>query len=98
VPRPFHYDELLARIRAVLRRTSPSLRDRVEAGPIAVDLVTRRATVHGRALTMPAKEYDLLATAPLLGVGRDATVGDGGPVEDPGVLRVRAVGTPLADL
>ncbi|TML09222.1 MAG: response regulator transcription factor [Actinobacteria bacterium] len=61
VPRPFHYDELLARIRAVLRRTSPSLRDRLEAGPIAVDLVTRRATVHGRALTLPAKEYDLLA-------------------------------------
>ena len=61
LPRPFHYDELLARIRAVLRRTSPSLRDRVEAGPIAVDLVTRRATVHGRALTLPAKEYDLLA-------------------------------------
>jgi DNA-binding response OmpR family regulator len=62
VPRPFHYDELLARIRAVLRRTSPSLRgDRVEAGPIAVDLVTRRTTVHGRALTLPATEYDLLA-------------------------------------
>src|SRR3954464_123943 len=52
VPRPFHYDELLARIRAVLRRTSPSLRDRLEAGPVAVDLVTRRATVHGRALTL----------------------------------------------
>jgi DNA-binding response OmpR family regulator len=31
------------------------------AGPIAVDLVTRRATVHGRTLTLPAKEYDLLA-------------------------------------
>jgi DNA-binding response OmpR family regulator len=61
VPRPFHYDELLARIRAVLRRTSPSPRDRLEAGSIAVDLVTRRATVHGRPLTLPAKEYDLLA-------------------------------------
>jgi DNA-binding response OmpR family regulator len=61
VPRPFHYDELLARIRAVLRRTSPSLRDRLQAGPIAVDLVTRRATVHGRTIALPAKEYDLLA-------------------------------------
>src|SRR3954454_10588653 len=48
VPRPSHYDELLARIRAVLRRTSPSLRDRLEAGPIAVDLVARRATLCGR--------------------------------------------------
>ena len=53
--------ELLARIRAVLRRASPSLRDRLEAGPIAVDLVTRRATVHGRTVALPAKEYDLLA-------------------------------------
>src|SRR5439155_25542098 len=61
VGRPFHYDELVARIRAVLRRTSPSLRDRLEAGSIAVDLVTRRATVHGRTVTLPAKEYDLLA-------------------------------------
>ena len=61
VPRPFHYDELLARIRAVLRRTSPSLRDRLEAGPIAVDLVTRRVAIHARPVTLPAKEYDLLA-------------------------------------
>jgi DNA-binding response OmpR family regulator len=61
VPRPFHYDELLARIRAVLRRTSASHGDVLEAGAIAVDLVTRRVRVHGRALTLPAKEYDLLA-------------------------------------
>src|SRR3954463_13155098 len=61
VPRPFHYDELLARIRAVLRRTAPSVRDRLQAGPIVVDRVTRRATVHGRAVSLPAKEYDLLA-------------------------------------
>ena len=61
VARPFHYDELLARIRAVLRRTSPSPRDRLEAGAIAVDLATRRVTVHGRAVTLPAKEYELLA-------------------------------------
>ena len=61
VARPFHYDELLARIRAVLRRTAPSPRERFVAGPIAVDRVTRRVTVHGRPLTLPAKEYELLA-------------------------------------
>src|SRR5262249_47388916 len=37
VPRPFHYDELLARIRAVLRRTSPSHGDVLEAGARTVD-------------------------------------------------------------
>jgi DNA-binding response OmpR family regulator len=61
VGRPFHYDELVARIRAVLRRTAPSPRDRIVAGPIRVDRVTRRATVHGRALSLPTKEYELLA-------------------------------------
>jgi DNA-binding response OmpR family regulator len=61
VPRPFHYDELLARIRAVLRRTAPPPHERLHAGPILVDLVTRRATVHGRAVSLAAKEYELLA-------------------------------------
>ena len=51
----------MARIRAVLRRTSPSPRDRLEAGAIAVDLATRRVSVHGRPVTLPAKEYELLA-------------------------------------
>jgi DNA-binding response OmpR family regulator len=61
VPRPFHYDELLARIRAVLRRTAPPQHERLHAGPILVDLVTRRATVHGMAVSLAAKEYELLA-------------------------------------
>ncbi len=60
VARPFHYDELLARIRAVLRRTSPSPRERLEAGAIAVELTTRRTTVRGRRVALPAKEYELL--------------------------------------
>jgi len=60
VPRPFHYDELVARIRAVLRRTAPATDDVLEAGPIRVDRPTRRVTVGGRAVTLPAKEYELL--------------------------------------
>src|SRR5437762_3309751 len=35
--------------------------DVLGAGPIAVDLVTRRVSVYGRAMRLPAKEYDLLA-------------------------------------
>lgn len=61
VGRPFHYDELVARIRAVLRRATPSASDRLEAGPIVVDRVTRTAAVDDRPLTLPAKEYELLA-------------------------------------
>ncbi|MDQ2983760.1 MAG: response regulator transcription factor [Actinomycetota bacterium] len=58
--RPFLYDELLARIRAVLRRTSAAPSERVEAGPITIDRATRRVKVGGRAVTLAAKEYDLL--------------------------------------
>ncbi|HSC51391.1 MAG TPA: response regulator transcription factor [Gaiellaceae bacterium] len=60
VPRPFHYEELVARIHAVLRRTHPAARQRLAAGPIAVDRVTRRTTVHGLAVALSAKEYELL--------------------------------------
>jgi len=60
VPRPFHYDELVARIRAVLRRTSPSAGDLIEAGLIRVDRPTRRVRVSGVSVALPAKEYELL--------------------------------------
>jgi DNA-binding response OmpR family regulator len=58
--RPFVYDELLARIRAVLRRTAPSPGERLEAGTIAVDRATRRVTVRGEAVVLAGKEYELL--------------------------------------
>jgi DNA-binding response OmpR family regulator len=60
VPRPFHYEELVARIHAVLRRTRPGSRTRLAAGPLAVDRVTRRVTVHGLSVALSAKEYELL--------------------------------------
>src|SRR5215207_4732997 len=38
--RPFYYDELVARIRAVLRRASPTVADRLQAGEIEIDRAT----------------------------------------------------------
>ncbi len=67
VPRPFHYDELLARIRAVLRRSDTLPDDLLEAGEIVIDRRTRCVTVRGTFVPLPAKEYGLLvrlATAP----------------------------------
>ena len=61
VPRPFHYEELVARIHAVLRRAQPAARERLAAGPIAIDRATRRVTVHGFAVALAAKEFELLA-------------------------------------
>ena len=60
VGRPFVYDELLARIHAVLRRVSPPVGERLEAGPVRVDCATRRVTVNGVAVVLSGKEYELL--------------------------------------
>src|ERR671938_1817795 len=58
--RPFLYDELLARIRAVLRRTAPVVPDLVHVGALEIDRPTRRVTVGGKRVDLPAKEYELL--------------------------------------
>ena len=58
--RPFDYEELLARIRAVLRRTMPAAHETLRAGPIVVDLATRCVTVAGSPVALAGKEYELL--------------------------------------
>ena len=58
--RPFDYEELLARIRAVLRRTTPAAHKTMRAGPITADLATRCVSVDGAAVSLAGKEYELL--------------------------------------
>jgi DNA-binding response OmpR family regulator len=58
--RPFDYAELLARIRAVLRRTSPAGHELMVAGPITADLATRCVTVDDVPVALAGKEYELL--------------------------------------
>ena len=58
--RPFDYEELLARIRAVLRRTAQPEHEVVVAGPIRVDRATRKVTVRDRSVQLAGKEYELL--------------------------------------
>jgi DNA-binding response OmpR family regulator len=60
VAQPFVYEELLARIRAVLRRASGSTHEVRVAGPVRADLATRGVTVDGRPVTLAGKEYELL--------------------------------------
>src|SRR5204862_5663786 len=59
---PFDYEELLARIRAVLRRSTPPEPDLVQAGEIEIDRRTRRVTVAGEPVVLAGKEYQLLLT------------------------------------
>src|SRR5213080_63650 len=58
--RPFDYEELLARIRAVLRRTTPAAHETLCAGPITADLATRYVAVDGVPVALATKEYELL--------------------------------------
>jgi len=60
IPRPFVYEELRARIRAVLRRVAGPPPDRVEAGEIVIDRATRSVTVCGEVVVLSGKEYELL--------------------------------------
>ena len=60
VARPFEYDELVARIRAVLRRARPAQRDHVQAGRIWIEHATRRVNVGGVRVDLAGKEYELL--------------------------------------
>lgn len=57
---PFDYQELVERIRAVLRRATPRLDDVVEAPPVRIDTRTRDARVGGARLQLAQKEYELL--------------------------------------
>jgi DNA-binding response OmpR family regulator len=61
VERPFHYDELLARIHAVLRRAAPPVREALEAGDLVVDRRTRGVTIRGEAVDLAGREFELLA-------------------------------------
>ncbi|MBD2309002.1 response regulator [Chroococcidiopsis sp. FACHB-1243] len=60
VVKPFDLHELLARIRALLRRGSSALSSIIEAGKIALDSSSCRVTCDGQLLHLTAKEYALL--------------------------------------
>jgi two-component system KDP operon response regulator KdpE len=59
--KPFRLAELLARVRAVLRRGSKNLASTVVCGDIEIDTENHRVNVAGRAITLTPIEYALLA-------------------------------------
>jgi len=60
VTKPFSGDELLARLRAALRRTRPSTLPVVEIGDLRIDLERREVTMGGAEVALTPIEYDLL--------------------------------------
>ena len=59
--KPFAFPELLARVRALLRRGESAERSDVSVGDLTIDLVARRVRRAGRELDLTPREFDLLA-------------------------------------
>lgn len=63
VTKPFSSRELIARIKAVLRRTGEVIEDQsdvIEIGPIRIDVERHAVSVSGEQVKLPLKEFDLL--------------------------------------
>jgi two-component system KDP operon response regulator KdpE len=60
VTKPFSGDELLARLRAALRRTTSSVKPTIEIGELRIDLEKRAVTMDGQLVSLTPIEYDLL--------------------------------------
>ncbi len=58
--KPFAFDELLARLRALMRRTGEVLPSELEVGDLRLDTRGRRAWVAGEEVPLTTKEYTLL--------------------------------------
>jgi two-component system, OmpR family, KDP operon response regulator KdpE len=61
VTKPFGMDELLARLRAALRRTTPSTEPVIEVGELTVDLEKHAVSFGGRPVPLTPTEYELLS-------------------------------------
>ncbi len=59
--KPFHMEELLARVRAQVRRASGHAKSEIECGVLRLDTKTARVTVDGQPVKLTSHEYRLLA-------------------------------------
>ncbi|TVR09706.1 MAG: DNA-binding response regulator [Salinarimonadaceae bacterium] len=61
VTKPFHVEELLARVRALVRRAAGHASSEIVCGPITLDTRAGRALVEGMAIKLTSHEYRLLS-------------------------------------
>ena len=58
--KPFHFEELAARLRSILRRSSTEKTTQLKMGDLVLDLVTHFAYLEGKEIELTTKEYALL--------------------------------------
>jgi two-component system OmpR family response regulator len=61
VAKPFHLEEVLARIRALLRRSAGHATNELSCGPVRLDTRSGRVSVNGNPVRLTSHEYRLLA-------------------------------------
>ena len=59
--KPFHMEELLARIRALIRRAVGQASAEIACGPLVLDTRSGRVSVDGQALSLTSHEFRVLA-------------------------------------
>lgn len=60
VSKPFHMEEVLARVRALLRRSAGHATAEITCGPLMLDTKSARVTVNGQAIKLTSLEFRLL--------------------------------------
>jgi DNA-binding response OmpR family regulator len=60
IAKPFYVEELVARIHAVVRRTSGERQNLLAVGPLRLDRITRDVTCGGHRVELTAREFNLL--------------------------------------
>ncbi|MEX6505610.1 response regulator transcription factor [Jiella sp. M17.18] len=60
VTKPFHVEEVLARVRALIRRAAGHASSEIHCGPVRLDTKAARASVDGAPLKLTSHEYRLL--------------------------------------
>jgi two-component system response regulator PhoP len=58
--KPFHIEELMARVNALMRRSGGHARPRVQLGPVTVDLSSQRVWLKGEEIELTTFEYKVL--------------------------------------
>ena len=61
VTKPFHMEEVLARVRALLRRATGHSRSDLVCGPLVLDTRNGRVTMNGNPVRLTSHEYRLIA-------------------------------------
>lgn len=58
--KPFHFEELLARLHAIVRRSAGWSKSSIECGPICMDLMAQTVKINGKEVDVTSYEYKVL--------------------------------------